>query len=55
MYKDLSALSDEDLELFGVKDAETRREMITELSSQPNQAIHFDKFVSINSMVLFLQ
>lgn len=55
MYKDLSALSDEDLELFGVKDAETRREMITELSSQPNQAIHFDKFVSVNSMVLFLQ
>lgn len=46
MHKDLSALCTKDLELFGVEDAETRREMIAELSSQPNQAIHLEKFVS---------
>ncbi|XP_055322896.1 uncharacterized protein LOC129578409 [Sitodiplosis mosellana] len=46
MHKDLSALSHKDLELFGLEDAETRREMIAELSSQPNQAVHFEKYVA---------
>lgn len=45
MHSDLSALSDKDLELFGVEDADTRREMIAEFSSQPNQAMHYEKLV----------
>lgn len=45
-YKDLSALSDKDLELFGISDAVTRREIIAKLSNTPNQADHFDQFVS---------
>lgn len=45
MQKDLSALSNEDLELFGVKDAVTRSEMVLKFSNCPNQLMHFDKFV----------
>lgn len=45
MHMDLSALSDEDLQLFGIEDEATRREMLVKFSNLPNQAMHFDKFV----------
>lgn len=45
MQKDLSALSTEDLELFGVEDAATRRELITKFGDSPNQVQHYDMYV----------
>lgn len=59
MHKDLSALCDKDLELFGIKNAETRREMVVKLVNLPNQMVHFEKFVSCftfkhNAYILFM-
>lgn len=45
MFKDLSALSDTDLEMFGIKNAETRQDMVAKLSNTTNQDINFDKYV----------
>ncbi|XP_031620221.1 uncharacterized protein LOC116338847 [Contarinia nasturtii] len=45
MFKDLSALNETDLEMFGVKDAEIRREMVASMRNTSNQDMHFDKFI----------
>lgn len=39
--RDLSALTDKDLELFGFKDKNVRASMIQEFGTLPNQNEHF--------------
>lgn len=45
MQRDWSALSDDDLKLFGFENELLRREMLVKFSNTPNQALHYDKFV----------
>lgn len=45
MQKDLSALSEDDLLLFGVEDAVTRREMTIKFANSPNQLQHYNMYV----------
>lgn len=42
-FKDLAALDDEDLEVLGIKNADTRRQMLTDFANFPNQEKGFDK------------
>lgn len=42
-YKDLSALNDEDLALFGISDPFTRTEILSKLANTPNQEEHYDR------------
>lgn len=41
-YEHLSALSDEDLNLLGMKSKKVREEVLAEISSLPNQMEHYD-------------
>lgn len=45
LQRDWSALSDEDLQLFGFENELLRREMLVKFSNTPNQLLHYDKFV----------
>lgn len=45
LQQDLSALSNEDLVLFGVTDEATRDEMVSQFTTTPNQLMNYDKFV----------
>lgn len=42
-YKDLSALNDEDLELFGILNPFTRAKILSKLANTPNQDEHYDR------------
>lgn len=45
--EDLAALSDDDLQQFGITSDAVRREMLSQFSNSPNQLLHYDKFVFI--------
>lgn len=49
---DLAALSDDDLQRFGIESADVRREMLSQFSNSPNQLLHYDKFVFIMRVFL---
>lgn len=49
---DLAALSDDDLQRFGIESADVRREMLSQFSNSPNQLLHYDKFVFIMIVLL---
>lgn len=42
---DLAALSDDDLQRFGFKEASVRSLMLSEFPNSANQTLHYDKFV----------
>lgn len=49
---DLAALSDDDLQRFGIESADVRREMLSQFANSPNQLLHYDKFVFIMIVLL---
>lgn len=54
MQKDWSALSDDDLKLFGLENDMLRQEMLVKFANTPNQTLHHDKLVLIYILILLM-
>lgn len=52
LQRDWSALSDDDLKLFGFENESLRREMLVKFANTPNQVLHYEKFVRIENIQL---